>query len=295
MVGHLPPHRTSSQKVTGKLHQKNPKDLAENTAALAGLTELDNPRPLVKPVFHPSTATIDWAKINKYIGQILETYTPQPRLSGSSDKLVFVNPDKNHEYFVISMRVAKAWVKAMHLSPETVDLWTPPKTPMFDYITGPLKSDPPPPANTPQQPAPPYPYPPYPHRYPLPMGYNLQYPFPGTATGTHGLPPPGSPSQDQNPGHAPANPQPDSSPAPSDMEGNDNIASFLTYAWVNPKSSAFRNGLEQLGITHWSMFRHVEAREIMAAGVPLGPARTIVVAAKRYSYSLKSRGCARDL
>ncbi|EFP83644.1 hypothetical protein PGT21_029214 [Puccinia graminis f. sp. tritici] len=282
------------RKMTCKLHQKDPKDLAENAAALAGLTQLDNPGPSAEPVFQPSTAAIDRAKINEYIGQILATYSPKPRLSGSSDKSVFVNPEKTHEYFVISMRVAEAWGKAMHLSPETVDLRTPPKTPMFDYITGPLESDPTPPSTIPQQPAPPYPYPPYPHGYPPPMGYHLQYPYQAAAPATQGLPPPGSPSQDRNQVHGPANAQPDSSPAPSDTEGEDNISSFLSYARVDPNSSAVRDGLAELGITHWSMFRHVQASELMTAGVPMGPARTIVVAAKRYSDRLKSRARARQ-
>ncbi|KAA1095726.1 hypothetical protein PGTUg99_026727 [Puccinia graminis f. sp. tritici] len=523
------------RKMTCKLHQKDPKDLAENAAALAGLTKLDNPGPSAEPVFQPSTAAIDRAKINEYIGQILATYSPRPRLSGSSDKSVFVNPEKTHdangypptgadsgadgpfsakswrvsgypkgypwpegemagwketlpagevqvprrpeglpssrrgtstsstgrvsfqptrykylvdwkgflpagevqvprrleghpsgrrgtgtsltgrtpfrstryrylvdwkdtlpvdevllvdwkdtlpvdevqvprrlegspsgrrgtctspagrvsfqpealpagpleggypriparipaaadgyppagadadsdaqmagkssrisgcqltisthEYFVISMRVAEAWGKAMHLSPETVDLRTPPKTPVFDYITGPLESDPTPPTTIPQQPAPPYPCPPYPHGYPPPMGYHLQYPYQAAAPATQGLPPPGSPSQDRNQAHGPANAQPDSSPAPSDTEGEDNISSFLSYARVDPNSSAVRDGLAELGITHWSMFRHVQASELMTAGVPMGPARTIVVAAKRYSDRLKSRARARQ-
>ncbi|EFP78328.2 uncharacterized protein PGTG_04284 [Puccinia graminis f. sp. tritici CRL 75-36-700-3] len=258
-------------------------------AALDGLNDLDNPGPSGEPAFQPSSAAIDCAKINEYIGQILATYTPRPQLSGSSDKSVFVNPEKTQEYFVISMRVAEAWGKAMHMSPETVDLRTPPKTPMFTYITGPLDSDPRAPAAIPQQPAQPYAYPPYPHGYPPPMGYHAPYPYQGPAPGTHGVPPSGIPNPDPNHVQAVTNTQPDSSPAPSDNEGDNNITPFLTYARVDPNSSAVRDGLAELGITHWSMFRHVEASELMTAGVPMGPARTIVVAAKRYSDRLKSQ------
>ncbi|KAA1071300.1 hypothetical protein PGT21_002736 [Puccinia graminis f. sp. tritici] len=242
------------RKLTCKLDQKDPRALAKRAAALDGLNDLDNPGPSGEPAFQPSSAAIDRAKINEYIGQILATYTPRPQLSGSLDKSVFVNPEKTQEYFVISMRVSEAWGKAMHMSPETVDLRTRPKTPMFTYITGPLNSDLRAPAAIPQQPA-----------------------------------QPGIPNPDPNHVQAATNTQPDSSPAPSENEGDDNITPFLTYARVDPNSSAVRDGLAELGITHWSMFRHVEASELMTAGVPMGPARTIVVAAKHYSDRLKSR------
>ncbi|KAA1089634.1 hypothetical protein PGT21_025615 [Puccinia graminis f. sp. tritici] len=281
--------------LTCKLDQTDPRALAERAAALDGLDQLENPGTSTEPGFQPSSAAIDRAKINEYIGLILATYSPRPRLSGSSDKSVFINPENNQEYFVISMRVAEAWGKAMHLTPATVDLRTPPKTPMFDYITGPLESDGPPPTTIPQQPAPPYPYPPYPHGYPPMMGYPPHYPFHGAAPATQGLHPTGGPSQDAIQGQHPPNQQPESSPAPSDNEGDgdNNITAFLLYARVDPNSSAVRDGMADLGITHWSMFRHVKSSELMDAGVPMGPARTIVVAAKRYSDRLKSRARAR--
>ncbi|KAA1070025.1 hypothetical protein PGTUg99_006663 [Puccinia graminis f. sp. tritici] len=249
------------RKLTCKLDQKDPRALAKRAAALDGLNDLDNPGPSGEPAFQPSSAAIDRAKINEYIGQILATYTPRPQLSGSLDKSVFVNPEKTQEYFVISMRVSEAWGKAMRLlicgpgprhqcSPTSLAL---------SILTCELR--------------------------PRSPSSQLSRPAPGT----HGVPPSGIPNPDPNHVQAATNTQPDSSPAPSENEGDDNITPFLTYARVDPNSSAVRDGLAELGITHWSMFRHVEASELMTAGVPMGPARTIVVAAKHYSDRLKSR------
>ncbi|KAA1114785.1 hypothetical protein PGT21_022987 [Puccinia graminis f. sp. tritici] len=235
-----PPHR----KLTCKLTQKDPKAIANKQSALDGLEQLDNPGTAAGPTFQPSTATADRAKINEYIGQILATYTPRPQLTGSSDKSVFVNPKKGQEYFVITMRRAEAWGKAMHTMPATVDLRTPPKTPMFDYTTGPLEADGRPPAAITQQPAPTYAFPPYPHMYP-PMNYMPQYGFQGagiTHPHPHPVVPPvgglGGVGQDSSAANTPRNSQPESSPAPSDTEGKDGIRCFLKYARVDPDSSA---------------------------------------------------------
>ncbi|EFP89611.2 uncharacterized protein PGTG_15574 [Puccinia graminis f. sp. tritici CRL 75-36-700-3] len=277
------------RKLTCRLDQTDPKAIAKRAAALKGISKRHKPSS-EESTFQPSSAAADRAKINQFIGEIFATHTPRPSLTGSSDKSVFINPEKTQEYFVVTMAKAEAWGKAMNSSPETVDLRTPPKTPQFEYITGLLEPEGGHPARGNQ--LPPFAYNPYGNMY-QPMHYPPAYGYHG-----HPHPPPHPTGAAPHPAVAPhdsvhqANPsrsQPESSPAPSDSEVDDNIREFLKYARVDSESSAIQDGLTKLGITHWSMFRHVTSKELLEAGVPLGPARTIEQAAKRYSDHLKKR------
>ncbi|KAA1067112.1 hypothetical protein PGT21_014449 [Puccinia graminis f. sp. tritici] len=277
------------RKLTCRLDQTDPKAIAKRAAALKGISKRHKPSS-EGSTFQPSSAAADRAKINQFIGEIFATHTPRPSLTGSSDKSVFINPEKTQEYFVITMAKAEAWGKAMNSTPETIDLRTPPKTPQFEYITGLLEPEGGHPARGNQ--LPPFAYNPYGNMY-QPMHYPPAYGYHG-----HPHPPPHPTGAAPHPAVAPhdsvhqANPsrsQPESSPAPSDSEVDDNIREFLKYARVDSESSAIQDGLTKLGITHWSMFRHVTSKELLEAGVPLGPARTIEQAAKRYSDHLKKR------
>ncbi|KAA1082339.1 hypothetical protein PGTUg99_033899 [Puccinia graminis f. sp. tritici] len=282
-----------TRKLVCKVEQLDPKAEADKM----------NPVQEEEP-FVPSTAANDRAIINGLIGQILATHSPCPQLSGSSDKSIFINPEQGDQYFVVTMARADLWAKAINATPQVVDLRTPPKTPAFDYRTGFLDNH--------DQPAK--------RNLPAPetrhqccshetrhqccshnsSGPSIHHVNAGQCSDHGAL------TQQRPAAHAghvsnainitgvssaltsvPNNPRIESSPAPSDDE--DPIDVFLKFARVDVDSDVIRDGLAKLGMTHWKMFHLVTSEELIAAGVPMGPARTLAEAVKRYSKHLKNQ------
>ncbi|WAQ90179.1 hypothetical protein PtA15_12A165 [Puccinia triticina] len=65
------------------------------------------------------------------------------------------------------------------------------------------------------------------------------------------------------------------------------LEDFLRYVHVDPNSGPIIKGLNQLGITHWLMFRCYEVHELIAAVFPDGPSQALIKAAKHCGNQLR--------
>ncbi|OAV97195.1 hypothetical protein PTTG_26076 [Puccinia triticina 1-1 BBBD Race 1] len=82
--------------------------------------------------------------------------------------------------------------------------------------------------------------------------------------------------------------QPRSQPShPNTPMDEGTLADFLRFAHVDPDSTAVNDGMRSLGITHWSMFQLFQARKLHEAGIPEGPAQSLVNFAQKYPDHLR--------
>ncbi|KAI9628007.1 hypothetical protein H4Q26_018259 [Puccinia striiformis f. sp. tritici PST-130] len=135
-----------------------------------------------------------------------------------------------------------------------------------------------PPSWYPQQPSqPPYfAHPTIPQHGSMPSAINPPFTpaFPGQAF-------PGQPYHQAFPNQQ----QPEASPAPSDHGAP--IDDFIPFAQLGPNPTLVIDGLNQLGITHWTLLQHVNLEELISVNIPLAQARALMLAYKRYSQHLK--------
>ncbi|KAH9464622.1 hypothetical protein H4Q26_013621 [Puccinia striiformis f. sp. tritici PST-130] len=98
-------------------------------------------------------------------------------------------------------------------------------------------------------------------------------------------PVPNAPTTNQLPQETQTVPDTEASPAPSDHGAP--IEDFIRFAQLGPNPTLVIDGLNQLGITHWTLLQHVTPEELINANIPMAQARALMIAFKRYPQHLK--------
>ncbi|OAV98515.1 hypothetical protein PTTG_01838 [Puccinia triticina 1-1 BBBD Race 1] len=243
-----------SHKIICCLVQKDPTILAEKESVYKHLR-----------LMHagPSSAAEDLAN-----GPSAAWLYPQTceHLTGSHETSVFINPENPNEFFQMTPKRIAMWAKAID----------PPKSDSFQFKTKEDQPQPPPPV--PAQPQPPAAAAGV--QYPIPFGLAMppgMFFNPMHMATSMAMPPWMNAGPGQN---LSSTPEPPTTPPDSSIED------FLKYAHVNPESPQVADGISTLGITHWTMFKEFKASELVSKGIPEGPARSIVSAAKKYATHL---------
>ncbi|KNE87065.1 hypothetical protein PSTG_19561, partial [Puccinia striiformis f. sp. tritici PST-78] len=113
-------------------------------------------------------------------------------------------------------------------------------------------------------------------------------PFPGQPyeqASPNQQPVPNAPTTNQLPQETQTVPDTEASPAPSDHGAP--IEDFIRFAQLGPNPTLVIDGLNQLGITHWTLLQHVTPEELINANIPMAQARALMIAFKRYPQHLK--------
>ncbi|KAI9627873.1 hypothetical protein KEM48_011948 [Puccinia striiformis f. sp. tritici PST-130] len=97
--------------------------------------------------------------------------------------------------------------------------------------------------------------------------------------------PPQPAATNQPPQETQTVPEPAASPAPSDHGAP--IEDFIRFAQLGPNPTLVIDGLNQLGITHWTLLQHVTPEELINTNIPIAQARALMIAFKRYPQHLK--------
>ncbi|KAI9601049.1 hypothetical protein H4Q26_000847 [Puccinia striiformis f. sp. tritici PST-130] len=83
--------------------------------------------------------------------------------------------------------------------------------------------------------------------------------------------PPQPAATNQPPQETQTVPEPAASPAPSDHGAP--IEDFIRFAQLGPNPTLVIDGLNQLGITHWTLLQHVTPEELINTNIPIAQAR----------------------
>ncbi|EFP82986.2 uncharacterized protein PGTG_09954 [Puccinia graminis f. sp. tritici CRL 75-36-700-3] len=247
---------SDDRKVLCQLVKKDPKAIAEKASALKRLKQTQsglNPDGLGNnPEVTPTASESSGAEITRLIRDILTAHDPCKQLSGSSEKPVFINPENQNELFVITFPKADAWARAI------MSLNKPDSPQVFHLLL---------------------------NQAPLQVNRLIQLHRSNTlrTSAPSGLSNPVASTSTAQPSEAPVI---KSSPAPSD--GTSNLEDFLKFARGNGDSVALNEGLNELGITHWSMFQLTNVEELVDAGIPRVSARSLLRAFRRYSKMKKN-------
>ncbi|KAH9473655.1 hypothetical protein Pst134EA_000734 [Puccinia striiformis f. sp. tritici] len=90
--------------------------------------------------------------------------------------------------------------------------------------------------------------------------------------------PPQPAATNQPPQETQTVPEPAASPAPSDHGAP--IEDFIRFAQLGPNPTLVIDGLNQLGITHWTLLQHVTPEELINTNIPIAQARALMIAFK---------------
>ncbi|KAH9441796.1 hypothetical protein Pst134EA_032286 [Puccinia striiformis f. sp. tritici] len=88
--------------------------------------------------------------------------------------------------------------------------------------------------------------------------------------------PPQPAATNQPPQETQTVPEPAASPAPSDHGAP--IEDFIRFAQLGPNPTLVIDGLNQLGITHWTLLQHVTPEELINTNIPIAQARALMIA-----------------
>ncbi|EFP82987.2 uncharacterized protein PGTG_09955 [Puccinia graminis f. sp. tritici CRL 75-36-700-3] len=69
--------------------------------------------------------------IHQLAHAILGAHEPCERLSGCPYRPVFINPENDQEFFVITLDRAHAWAREIQRRPHEVTIHIPPRSPLF--------------------------------------------------------------------------------------------------------------------------------------------------------------------
>ncbi|EFP76973.1 uncharacterized protein PGTG_02434 [Puccinia graminis f. sp. tritici CRL 75-36-700-3] len=311
---------SETRKIVCRLVQKDPKDIAKKQSVYKQLKKnhTDSSADVNDPVFVPSPSAMNTAALSQLLQEIFLVHSPSEEHSGSAETSVYINPENSDEYFLITMRKAYAWAKAIQANSKEVTVLVPPKSPLFQFKNKTDKSEQANPPNypnnsQPQQANPPnypnnsQPQPFYPNQNQAMNPYGMMqmpYQLPAMPYGNYsaafGNPNQADPSSFYPQASTSAVQIPPSEsnvipPSPPPFEDTTDLSDYLKFARVNADSEEINNGLSKLGITHWSMFEVVSADELVTSGVPLIPARCLIRSVKTYPTHLKNLKKARFL
>ncbi|KAA1121705.1 hypothetical protein PGTUg99_019608 [Puccinia graminis f. sp. tritici] len=269
----------ANQKVTCRLVQKDPKAIAKKQNAYKSL-EANASTSNSEPPRVPSNGALSAMAHRAILEEIYAAHGPCERVSGSPEKQVFINPENINEFFALTLPRVNLWAKAIYnVDPASVTAASPSTSnavatsnsgntntttsqPIDWSMVGQLAS-----------------------QMATQMAAQMQLSSNATPmipSATNSASAVASTSQIPIPTvteiHEP-------SPAPSD--GSDGLSEFLKFAKVDVENTLLKDGLEKLGITHWTMFQSFTADELVNSGIPVGPARSIIKSAPLYVNYLK--------
>ncbi|KAA1074582.1 hypothetical protein PGT21_011534 [Puccinia graminis f. sp. tritici] len=265
----------ANQKVTCRLVQKDPKAIAKKQNAYKSL-EANASTSNSEPPRVPLNGALSAMAHREILEEIYAAHGPCKRVSGSPEKQVFINPENINEFFALTL--------PRKANPNKVTVMKPPRSPSFRFekkynvdpasvtaaslstlnavatsnsgntnlttsqpidwsMVGQLASQM---AAQMQSSSNATPMIPSATNSASAVASTSQIPIP-TVTEIH-----------------------EPSPAPSD--GSDGLSEFLKFAKVDVENTLLKDGLEKLGITHWTMFQSFTADELVNSGIPVGPA-----------------------
>ncbi|KAA1097031.1 hypothetical protein PGTUg99_003447 [Puccinia graminis f. sp. tritici] len=284
---------SETRKIVCRLVQKDPKDIAKKQSVYKQLEKnhSSSSADVNNPVLVPSPSAMNTAALSQLLQEIFLVHSPSEEHSGSAETSVYINPENSDEYFLITMRKAYSWAKAIQANPEEVTVLLPPKSPIFQFKNKNNKSEQPNPPTFPNNSQPQQFYP-NPNQFTMPMAYQTPMMPYGNYSGAFGNSHQANPSAFYPQASTSAVQIPPSKsnvidPSPPPFEDTTDLSDYLKFARVDADSEEINNGLRKLGITHWSMFEVVSADELVTSGVPLVPARCLIRSVKTYPTHLK--------
>ncbi|EFP94537.2 uncharacterized protein PGTG_20493, partial [Puccinia graminis f. sp. tritici CRL 75-36-700-3] len=106
---------SETRKIVCRLVQKDPKDIAKKQSVYKQLEKnhTDSSADVNDPVLVPSPSAMNTAALSQLLQEIFLVHSPSEEHSGSAETSVYINPENSDEYFLITMRKAYAWAKAI--------------------------------------------------------------------------------------------------------------------------------------------------------------------------------------
>ncbi|WAR54144.1 hypothetical protein PtB15_3B656 [Puccinia triticina] len=276
------------------INEVNPKTVAQREAAIEKL-EVSKGKKKKSAVdvdeWQPLAGATHSANVIDLIALIKSKHPPNSKLTGFHELPVYINPKNPLQYMSLDPNRLANWAKAI-MKPGPVNEYHPPKDPSFDWDpprstavavpTSVIQQSPLVPTGPPTTPQVQFLYawdPLTSQMKPYMAGHG---PAPMSQAPPLSYQSPSNPWPTQSTSHVA---QPVSLPAPSDEP--DGLEDYLLFTHVDPHCPKLQEGLDKLGINHYSKLYNMQSEELEEAGLKKADARALISNLKKYEHHRK--------